>query len=547
MFITCAVVIVFVAAFLLREWIIQNTPPENNLEDEIIDPEENNEIIENNLRQDPPEEVNGPNPELARENQFGDFIFNNGNRLPLIMPPQQQPQPQLQPPPPLPQPLPQPQPPPQAQRDSNGIIIPTLIRDDRSLNEMLEQEKRNHESTPKLYHDEDSSTDLLERANDGKKSLLNFTDDEGSSSIMSAPTLVRDDSFSSSSLATKHNSDINLERELLDESTEVRDAESERDSSSSLTVEFNDEESFDFEDLGDDETGKSIDNRKSRHVKKRKSKKDGKKKLIEPIDHEDVSGTSTSLNFDFLQTKSGEGLLADNGEYDEIANISDSEDVNIQEKYPRELGNSYSPSKIITNNSGVFYDKFSLPKRGSASSSLAELLDNNSDDELSDFGGNESDNYEDDGDENESDDSDNSDNGNDRENVEAVEPEAPGAPVAPVMPAPLFNEAIDAPVAGQAFVPLGEAEDEDDDNAANEDLEGVLEAIGMRGSLWMLAQNSALMSVLIALCLAGSVWVPYIVGKTVLLVCPLFLHFLLDFTISALYLYVFFFYLRSNL
>src|SRR6266498_1607927 len=86
---------------------------------------------------------------------------------------------------------------------------------------------------------------------------------------------------------------------------------------------------------------------------------------------------------------------------------------------------------------------------------------------------------------------------------------------APVLPAPLFNEAIEPPPVDQGFI---EADDEDDENVANEDLEGVLEAIGMRGSLWMLAQNSALMIVLIALCLAGSIWVPFIVGKTVLLV-----------------------------
>ncbi|CAG8731863.1 3206_t:CDS:2, partial [Ambispora leptoticha] len=90
---------------------------------------------------------------------------------------------------------------------------------------------------------------------------------------------------------------------------------------------------------------------------------------------------------------------------------------------------------------------------------------------------------------------------------------------APVFPVPVFNEAIDVPVAGPA---LGlEPEEEEEENVANEDLEGVLEAIGMRGSLWMLAQNSALMAVLIALCLFGSVWLPYFVGKAFLLVKPL--------------------------
>ena len=85
----------------------------------------------------------------------------------------------------------------------------------------------------------------------------------------------------------------------------------------------------------------------------------------------------------------------------------------------------------------------------------------------------------------------------------------------PDIPAPLFNEAIEPPAVDQGFI---EADEDDEENVANEDLEGVLEAIGMRGSLWMLAQNSALLIVLIALCLAGSIWVPFIVGKTVLLV-----------------------------
>ncbi|KAG9287347.1 hypothetical protein G9A89_023718 [Geosiphon pyriformis] len=95
----------------------------------------------------------------------------------------------------------------------------------------------------------------------------------------------------------------------------------------------------------------------------------------------------------------------------------------------------------------------------------------------------------------------------------------PAAPVIPPLPAPLFNEAIEAPAGGfQAFL---DPDEEEEENVANEDLEGVLEAIGMRGSLWMLLQNSALMALLIALCLAGSIWVPYIVGKIALLSNPL--------------------------
>jgi len=107
--------------------------------------------------------------------------------------------------------------------------------------------------------------------------------------------------------------------------------------------------------------------------------------------------------------------------------------------------------------------------------------------------------------------------------VEANEPlviaeDVPPRPQAPIAPAPLFNEAIDAPGNGAPNFPFAEDEQEDEERAANEDLEGVLEAIGMRGSPWMLFQNSALMAVLITLCLAGAIWIPYIVGKSVLLV-----------------------------
>ncbi|CAG8518480.1 3321_t:CDS:2, partial [Ambispora leptoticha] len=46
--ITCIVVIVFVAAFLLREWIIQNTPPEDGLENDGMEIEGiENEVLEN--------------------------------------------------------------------------------------------------------------------------------------------------------------------------------------------------------------------------------------------------------------------------------------------------------------------------------------------------------------------------------------------------------------------------------------------------------------------------------------------------------------------
>lgn len=62
-------------------------------------------------------------------------------------------------------------------------------------------------------------------------------------------------------------------------------------------------------------------------------------------------------------------------------------------------------------------------------------------------------------------------------------------------------------------------DDEEDEGDVGDDLDGVLEAVGMRGSLWLLAQNSILMCLLISLCLGAAVWVPYLVGELFILVC----------------------------
>ncbi|KAL1918314.1 uncharacterized protein VTP21DRAFT_2974 [Calcarisporiella thermophila] len=64
-------------------------------------------------------------------------------------------------------------------------------------------------------------------------------------------------------------------------------------------------------------------------------------------------------------------------------------------------------------------------------------------------------------------------------------------------------------------------EEEEEEEIAEDDLEGMFEAIGIRGPLWMLLQNSALMALLISLCLGASVFVPYVTGKTLILIKPL--------------------------
>ncbi|KAI8373702.1 hypothetical protein BD560DRAFT_93314 [Blakeslea trispora] len=64
--------------------------------------------------------------------------------------------------------------------------------------------------------------------------------------------------------------------------------------------------------------------------------------------------------------------------------------------------------------------------------------------------------------------------------------------------------------------PLQPQENNADNNPDNdeeaEEFEGILEAIGMQGSLWSLFQNCSLMGLLIALSLGAAVWMPYLIG-----------------------------------
>ena len=71
-------------------------------------------------------------------------------------------------------------------------------------------------------------------------------------------------------------------------------------------------------------------------------------------------------------------------------------------------------------------------------------------------------------------------------------------------------------------------ENENIDNVANggaggpEDIDGILEAIGMKGSIYMLFQNSGLMTLLMSLCLGVGIWLPYILGVFFITVSFLF-------------------------
>ncbi|KAI8375652.1 hypothetical protein EDC96DRAFT_496042 [Choanephora cucurbitarum] len=81
------------------------------------------------------------------------------------------------------------------------------------------------------------------------------------------------------------------------------------------------------------------------------------------------------------------------------------------------------------------------------------------------------------------------------------------------------NEHAQAPVPLEPQEPVLGNNAENNNNDVNEgneeeaeEFEGILEAIGMQGSLWSLLQNCTLMGLLIALSLGAAVWMPYLIG-----------------------------------
>lgn len=84
------------------------------------------------------------------------------------------------------------------------------------------------------------------------------------------------------------------------------------------------------------------------------------------------------------------------------------------------------------------------------------------------------------------------------------------------------QEPVDGLAAADAAAAAAAAAvDEDEPLDVGDDINGVLEAIGMRGNPWMLVQNSVLMSLMISLCLGVAVWIPYVVGRLVILIRPI--------------------------
>ncbi|CAG8627006.1 5045_t:CDS:10 [Rhizophagus irregularis] len=453
--ITCVVVIVFVAAFLLREWIVQNTPAandNNNVNDQVNDgPANEGNVINNGIMfpvvEQIPEEPQIPVvPAVANFNE-GAFIFQNGHRLPLIQPEPHPPADQVLQQDPVPEPLQQ-----------------NLLRDNVELNEVNDQHQEENINQQLItdYINTQIESNIIPSENrlDVKLGNEDITYEKDNSSLLSETNVNMDNQKSSMYVPYVDDSKMSIQALMGDASKDFK--------GKSVTAQQGQSSDKFIPTL--------IGDRRIRPIGKVRTHPASSSNTIGQSTQDDLDDLSLGgsfMNVDYSEISSKKEQLGDNNaDYDVTPEVSDSdeesEDINLQEKYPRDINNTYSPSKIITNT--VYF-------------------------------------------------ADDSHRNSNNTNLQAREPnaEVADAPVLP-MPAPLFNEAIEPPAVDQGFI---EADDEDEENVANEDLEGVLEAIGMRGSLWMLAQNSALMIVLIALCLAGSIWVPFIVGKTVLLIKPL--------------------------
>ena len=109
--------------------------------------------------------------------------------------------------------------------------------------------------------------------------------------------------------------------------------------------------------------------------------------------------------------------------------------------------------------------------------------------------------------------------------VERVEAEAPFVPMAQGRPVFEADEAQNPNPAPAVQVPQAEAAADEallDPNGAEvveegEDLEGILELVGMQGPIFALVQNAIFCSVIVALTIGVGIWIPYISGKLFLI------------------------------
>lgn len=109
------------------------------------------------------------------------------------------------------------------------------------------------------------------------------------------------------------------------------------------------------------------------------------------------------------------------------------------------------------------------------------------------------------------------DGANDEHVVRNLDEEAPFVPFAGNEPLEPVNEAILDPEVAAAAVQAGIDVNDQEAIEDAEDLEGILELIGMQGPLVGLFQNALFSAVLISATLACAVWLPYLWGKVVIL------------------------------
>ncbi|KAF9018533.1 hypothetical protein BGZ52_004182, partial [Haplosporangium bisporale] len=105
--------------------------------------------------------------------------------------------------------------------------------------------------------------------------------------------------------------------------------------------------------------------------------------------------------------------------------------------------------------------------------------------------------------------------------IRPVQPQRPPQPHIPAAPAPIEEQPQQPQQPQQPLVdPMDDAQVDDGGEINLLEMAGLLEVIGMRGSYWTLLQNSILMSILISGSLAVGVLVPFLVGKTAVLMNP---------------------------
>ncbi|KAF2276304.1 uncharacterized protein EI97DRAFT_377478 [Westerdykella ornata] len=123
---------------------------------------------------------------------------------------------------------------------------------------------------------------------------------------------------------------------------------------------------------------------------------------------------------------------------------------------------------------------------------------------------------------------------NDERVVQDMGNEAPFVPFEDNEPRPAINPPVQDPEVAAAAARAGINLNDEEAIEAAEDLEGIMELIGMQGPLIGLFQNVVFCSVLVVLTLAFAVWVPYLLGKGVFLCVAHPVAFLLKIPLRAI-------------